>query len=131
MNDQIPPRGGHASGLRRWCVADAYLPSGSSHGIESHESACLLNTSVEDALVLLTFFFEDRDPIGPVELRLTARRSWHVRLTDPTVLSGIELPRDTPFAYSVESNLPIVVQHSRLDTSVGGYTLATTIAYGE
>jgi hypothetical protein len=44
---------------------------------------------------------------------------------------GIELPRETPFAYAVESDLPVVLQHSRLDTTAGGYTLMTTIAYSE
>ena len=119
-----------ASGRHRWYVPDAYLPADSSHGVESHESACLLNVSGRDAVVRLTFYFEDRDPVGPVEVQLGAQRTKHVRLTDPAVLSGVELPRDVPFAYAVESDVPIVLQHSRLDTSAGAYTLATTIAYG-
>ena len=121
----------HPSGRRRWFVPDAYLPGDSSHGVESHESACLLNTSSGDAHVRLTFYFEDRDPVGPVDVLLGARRTRHVRLTDPVALLGVELPRDVPFAYAVESDVPIVVQHSRLDTSAGAYTLATTVAYGE
>jgi hypothetical protein len=120
-----------SAGRTRWFVPDAYLPGDSSHGVESHESACLLNTGDRDAVVRLTFYFEDREPAGPVEVALGARRTRHVRLTDPAVLSGLELPRDVPFAYSVESDVPIVVQHSRLDTSAGAYTLATTVAYGE
>jgi hypothetical protein len=120
-----------SAGKSRWFVPDAYLPSDSSHGMESHESACLLNIGERDAVVRLTFYFEDRDPVGPVELALAAQRTRHVRLTDPAALSGLELPRDVPFAYAVESDVPIVVQHSRLDTSAGAYTLATTVAYGE
>jgi hypothetical protein len=120
-----------ASGRHRWYVPDAFLPADSSHGVESHESACLLNAGGRDAVVRLTFFFEDREPLGPVEVALDARRTRHVRLTDPEVLSGVELPRGVPFAYAVESDVPIVVQHSRLDTSAGAYTLATTVAYGE
>jgi hypothetical protein len=119
------------SGRHRWYVPDAYLPAASSHGVESHESACLLNTSGRNAVVRLTFFFEDREPVGPVDVELEARRTRHVRLTDPEALSGVELPRGVPFAYAVESDVPIVVQHSRLDTSAGAYTLATTVAYGE
>jgi hypothetical protein len=120
-----------ASGRHRWYVPDAYLPTDSSHGVESHESACLLNAGSRDAVVRLTFFFEDRDPVGPVELLVAARRTRHVRLTDADALSGVELPRGVPFAYSAESDVPIVLQHSRLDTSAGAYTLATTVAYGE
>jgi hypothetical protein len=39
--------------------------------------------------------------------------------------------RGVPYAYAVESDEPIVLQHSRLDTSAGAYTLFTTIAHGE
>ena len=119
-----------AAGKRRWFVPDGYLPAESSHGIESHEAACLLNVSDEDARVELTFYFEDREPLGPVILALGARRTWHVRL-DREADIGVELPRGTPFAYAVESDVPVVLQHSRLDTTAGGYTLFTTVAYGE
>ena len=113
MNDE-------AGGRRHWYVPDAYLPGDSSHGVESHESACLLNAGSRPAVVSLTFFFEDRDPVGPVEVTVESRRTRHV-----------VLPRDVPFAYTAECDVPIVLQHSRLDTSAGAYTLGTTIAYGE
>jgi hypothetical protein len=113
-----------AAGKRRWFVPDGYLPAEPP----SHEAACLLNVGERDARVRFTFFFEDRDPIGPVELLLGARRTWHVRLEG---LDEVELPRGVPYAYAVESDEPVVLQHSRLDTSAGGYTLFTTIAYGE
>jgi hypothetical protein len=118
-------------GKQNWFVPDAFLPVESSHGVTSHESACLLNAGERAANVRFTFFFEDREPIGPVEVRLGARRTWHVRLDDPASIAGVELPRGVPYAYAVESDVPIVVQHSRLDTSAGQYTLFTTIAYGE
>jgi hypothetical protein len=118
------------AGTTRWFVPDAFLPSESSHGIESHEAACLLNVGDDDASVAFTFYFEDREPIEGVVVRLGARRTRHVRL-DRAAELGAELPRGTPFAYAVESDVPIVVQHSRLDTTAGGYTLFTTIAYSE
>lgn len=120
-----------AGGRHRWFVPDAFLPTESSHGIESHESACFLNAGATDARVRLTFFFEDRDPAGPAEVVVPARRTRHVRLSDPGSLGGLELPRGVPFAYTAESDEPVVLQHSRLDTSAGAYTLATTVAYGE
>ena len=39
--------------------------------------------------------------------------------------------RGVPYACAVESDEPIVLQHSRLDTSAGAYTLFTTSASGE
>ncbi len=118
-------------GKRHWFVPDAFLPADSSHGVESHECACLLNAGDVPAQVRLTFFFEDREPLGPVEQTLAAHRARHVRLDDPASIGGIELSRGVPYAYTVESDVPIVVQHSRLDTSAGAYSLFTTIAYGE
>jgi hypothetical protein len=118
-------------GKRRWFVPDAFLPADFSHGVVSHEAACLLNAGDRDANVRFTFFFEDRDPIGSVELTIGARRAWHVRLDDPASIGGVELPRGVPYAYAVESDVPVVLQHSRLDTSAGAYTLFTTMAYGE
>jgi len=96
----------------------------------SHEAACLLNATDDDARIRFTFYFEDREPLGPVELTVQARRTWHVRLDDPDALGGISIPRDVPYAYTVESDVPVVLQHSRLDTSAG-YSLFTTLAYGE
>jgi hypothetical protein len=116
-----------AEGKRRWFVPDAYLPEEPP----SHEAACLLNVGEGDARVRFTFYFEDRDPLGPVELVVGARRTWHVRLDDSSQLGGLELPRGLPFAYAVESDEPVVLQHSRLDTTGGAYTLFTSIAYGE
>ena len=118
-------------GRHRWYVPDGFLPGKSSEAALSHEAACLLNVGAEDTHVRLTFYFENREPLGPVEVLLAAGRTRHLRLDDPTSLGGLELPRDVPYAYAVESDVPIVVQHSRLDTSSGGYTLFTTIAYGE
>ena len=117
-------------GKRRWFVPDGFLPAESSAGATSHEAACLLNVGDRDTRLRFTFFFEDRDPIGPLELTLEARRTRHVRLDDSAAIGGVELPRGVPYAYMVESDEPVVLQHSRLDTS-HGYTLFTTVAYGE
>jgi hypothetical protein len=59
-------------GRRRWATAEGYVP-GRSNGPEpqvtSHETACPLNTSDEDAHVEIKAFFSDREPPGPYRLR--------------------------------------------------------------
>ena len=51
-------------GKRTWAIAEGYIP-GWSHGPEpqmtSHETACILNTSDEEAHVSITIFFSDKD----------------------------------------------------------------------
>jgi hypothetical protein len=117
-------------GHKRWAIAEGYIP-GWSNGPEpqftSHETACLLNTSDEEANVEITVYFEDREPTGPYRMTVPARRTLHVRfneLTDPE-----PVPTDADYASVIESDVPIVVQHTRLDSRQAENALLSTIAY--
>ena len=117
-------------GSRRWAIAEGYIPGRSVEGADralvSHEAACLLNPSDRDAEVAITVFFEDREPAGPFRLSLGARRTRHLRFND---LSDPEtIPRDTPYASLIESTVPIIVQHTRLDSRDPNIALLSTIA---
>ena len=118
-------------GKRRWAIAEGYIPGGSvdpdDRTLASHEVACLLNLTSEEAEVTLTVFFEDRDPVGPYRIRLGARRTLHLRFND---LSDPEpIPRDTPYASIIESSVPIIVQHTRLDSRHANIALLSTMAW--
>ena len=117
-------------GRHRWAIAEGYIP-GWSNGPEpqftSHETACLLNASDEEAHVKITVFFSDREPVGPYRLIVPARRTQHVRfneLKDPE-----PIPVGTDYASVIESDVPIVVQHTRLDSRQAENALLSTIAY--
>jgi hypothetical protein len=117
-------------GHRRWAIAEGYIPSwsnGPEPQFTSHETACLLNTSDEEAQVEITIFFSDSEPVGPYKVTVPARRTKHVRFND---LNDPEpIPVDTDYASVVESNVPIVVQHTRLDSRQAENALLSTIAY--
>jgi len=119
-------------GARRWAIAEGYIP-GWSHGPEpqllSHETACLLNTSEQDAHVSITLFFADREPAGPYRLIVPARRTRHVRFND--LRDPQPIPRDTDYSSVIESDVPIVVQHSRLDSRQAENALMTTMAHAD
>jgi hypothetical protein len=117
-------------GRRRWAIAEGYIPEG-SHGpapeMTSHETVCMLNASERDAHVDITVFYADRDPVGPYRITIPGRRTRHIRfneLTDPE-----RIPRGTDFASVIESDVPIVVQHTRLDSRQAENALMTTIAF--
>jgi hypothetical protein len=117
-------------GHRRWTIAEGYIP-GRSTGPEpemtSHETACLLNASDEEARVEITVYFEDRDPAGPYRLTVPPRRTKHVwfnELEDPE-----PIPTDTDYASVIESSVPIVVQHTRLDSRQAENALLSTVAF--
>jgi hypothetical protein len=119
-------------GRRRWAIAEGYIP-GWSHGPEpemtSHETACILNATRDDAHVEITVFFADREPVGPYRVTVKARRTKHLRFND---LEDPEpIPKETPYASVIESDVPIVVQHTRLDSRQAENALITTIAFAE
>jgi len=95
----------------------------------SHEAVCMLNAADQDADVAITVYFEDRAPAGPYRIVVPAGRTRHVRFND---LSDPEpIPRDTPYASVIASSVPIVVQHTRLDSRQAENGLMTTIAWAE
>ena len=117
-------------GKTRWAIAEGYIP-GSSHGpapaFTSHETVCLLNASEHDAHVAITLYFSDREPAGPYRLVVPARRTKHVRFND--LCDPEPVPKETDYASVIMSDVPIVVQHTRLDSRQAENALITTIAY--
>jgi len=119
-----------AVGRTRWAIAEGYIP-GWSHGPDrlftSHETACLLNTSDSDAHVQITLYFTDREPAGPYRVTVAARRTRHLRFNDLTDPEPVPLATD--YASIIESDVPIVVQFTRLDSRQAENALISTIAY--
>lgn len=117
-------------GAKKWAIAEGHIPP-YSHGeapeFTSHETVCILNATDSDAQVKITIYFADRDPVGPYRLTVPARRTRHVRfnnLQDPE-----PIPQATDFASVIESDVPVVVQHTRLDSRQAETALLSTIAY--
>jgi hypothetical protein len=119
-------------GRRRWAIAEGYIPSESAfshHALVSHETACILNASDQEAHIAITVFFTDRDPVGPYRVAVPPRRTLHLRFND--LEDPQPIPRDTDYASLFESDTPIVVQHTRLDSRSAELSLLSTVAYAE
>ena len=117
-------------GRRRWAIAEGYIPSestSSERAFVSHETACILNAGERDAHIAITLFFKDRDPVGPYRVTVPARRTLHLRFNDLTEPEPV--PRDTDYASLFESDVPIVVQHTRLDSRKAELALLSTMAF--
>lgn len=119
-----------AIGTTRWAIAEGYIPAqstGEGRAFESHETVCVLNAGERDATVELTLYFSDREPAGPYVFRVPAERTLHVRFND---LDDPEpVPRDTDFASVLRASVPVVVQHTRLDSRQAELALLSTIAF--
>lgn len=120
-----------AIGRRRWAIAEGYIPSGSSYkerALVSHETACILNAGDKDANIAITIFFADREPVG-YRVKVAAKRTLHLRFDD--LKDPAPVPRDTDYASVFESDQPIIVQHTRLDSRKAEVSLLSTIAFAE
>jgi hypothetical protein len=117
-------------GHKIWAIAEGYIPSkstGPAPTMTSHETACILNAGDRDANVRLTIYFTDKDPVGPYVVIVPAKRTKHLRFND--LNDPAPIPRDTDYACVIESDVPIVVQHTRLDSRQAENALMSTMAF--
>jgi hypothetical protein len=117
-------------GHHTWVIPEGYIPGQScsdARALISHEAACILNASPETAAIEITLFFEDHDPIGPYRLVVAPRRTLHLRFND--LSDPAPVPRDTPYSSVIRSTVPIVVQHTRLDSRDPHIALLSTMAH--
>ena len=73
-----------------------------------------MNAGDADAHVAITIFFADRNPVGPYRVMVAAVAPLRLRfndLSDPQQIS-----RDTDYASVFESDVPIILQHTRMDS---------------
>jgi hypothetical protein len=117
-------------GRKTWAIAEGYIPAwsnGPAPEMTSHEAACILNPNDQDANVQIEVFFEDREPVGPYRVTVGARRTRHLRFNefeDPQ-----RIPVNTSYSSVIRSDVPIVVQHTRLDSRQAENALLSTIAF--
>jgi hypothetical protein len=112
-----------------WAIAEGYIP-GRSNGpqpeMASHESLSVLNAGERDARVAIEVYYADRDPVV-YEVEVPARRTRHFRLDELT--NPEPIPKATEFSSVVRSDVPVVVQHTRLDSRQAENALISTVAF--
>ena len=118
-------------GKKVWVIAEGYIPkesTGPAPKFTSHETACILNAGDTKANIKIFIFFSDKEPVGPYEVSVAAKRTLHLRFNE---LKNPEIPLGTDYSSVLVSDQPVVVQHSRLDSRQSENALITTIAYSE
>jgi len=117
-------------GRKTWAIAEGYIPgwsNGPAPEFTSHEAFCVLNTNDDEAHIELMIYFHDREPVGPYKITVPPRRTTHFRfnnLTDPE-----PVPLGQSYASVYESDVPVVIQHTRLDSRQAENALLSTIAF--
>jgi hypothetical protein len=120
----------NAIGRKIWAIAEGYIPGESfsaDRRFVSHEAARILNAGGEPAQIKLTVFFAGRGPAGPYRLTAPAQRTLHLRCND--LCDPEPIPRNTDYASLLESDVPVIAQHTRLDGRDPHIALLSTIAF--
>jgi hypothetical protein len=117
-------------GHKRWVIIDGYIPvasTGSSGELVSRDAVCALNCTPQNAHVEITLYFANREPAGPYRFVDNAPCTWHLRFnefTDPE-----PVPHNTDYTSVINSDVPVIVQHVRLDSRQPALALMSMIAY--
>ena len=117
-------------GRTRWVIPEGYIPPDDGEKPRqfiSHEAACILNAGDDDAHIQLTLYFGDREPCGPYLVTVPARRTLHLRFND--LIDPRPVPVGTDYSSVLVSDVPIVVQHTRLDSRRSDIALLSTMAF--
>ena len=124
-------------GKKIWVFPDAYLPAkgnayktSSSGNQYSHESLCIVNYSLKDANLVIDFLYEDEEPKENFKTIIGAKKSLHLRL-DNIRVNDMYLPREKPYSIILKSDIKIVAQLSRLDTTSEFNSFMTAMGWGE
>ncbi len=116
-------------GKKVWAIGDGFMNDTQNGNFESHEAVCVLNVSGKAANINISIYFEDREPLFGFSAVCESNRTNHIRLDYIKNDKGESVPKGVPYAILIESDTPIICQHSRLDVSQAEMTLMTTIAY--
>lgn len=118
-----------AIGHKLWAVSDGYIQPRSSGDAESHDGLCVLNAGEADAGLNITVYFADREPMENIYAVCRARRTNHIRMDKLRDDKGEAVPVGVPYSLKVESDVPVLIQHTRVDTSQNAMALMTTLGY--
>jgi hypothetical protein len=115
---EIKEVGMNKAGAKNWYFPDGYLPEKTGAGpMEAHEALMLLNTNSSPANIMLDFYFEDKAPIKDIAVWVEAERVRSLRLDCPQDIGEVQIPPLTQYAIRVRSDIDIIAQFGRLDTT--------------
>lgn len=105
-------------GKKTWYFPDGYLPE------KSHSGKM-------EAEVKIDIYFENRDPVRDITVRIAPERVRTLRMDHPEDLNGTMLPALTQYSLRVRASHNLVVQFGRLDTTQDNMAYYTGVGYCE
>lgn len=122
------------SGKKEWYIIDGYRPSPAPDPraeYVGHESVMILNTNDVDAHVLISVYFEDREPVENIPLIVPAKRIRAFKTDESEVLGGLTLDVGVQYSMALRSDVGVHVQYGRLDVQQSNMAYMALMAHGE
>ena len=122
------------SGKKQWYIVDGYRPSPTPDPqaeYVGHESVMILNTNDCDAHILISIYFEDRDPVENIPYVVSTKRIRCFRTDDSEVLGGLSIGVGVQYSMEIKSDVGIIVQYGRLDVQQSNMAYMALMAQSE
>jgi len=122
------------SGKKQWYIVDGYRPSPTPDPkaeYVGHESVMILNTNECDAHILISIYFEDRDPVENIPYVVPAKRIRCFKTDDSEVLGGLSIGVGVQYSMEIKSDVGIIVQYGRLDIQQSNMAYMALMAQSE
>ena len=113
-------------GKKVWFFPDGDLPPPGDVEPKGHESLIILNPNREDARVILTLFFEDKEPAQIDPITVQAQRVCCIRMDKP--IQGYRILVGQ-YAVKLESTVKVICQFGRLDVRQANMAYYTTMGF--
>ena len=121
------------SGKTQWYIVDGYRPSPTPDPTaiyEGHESVMILNTNDKDAHVLISIYFEDREPVENIPYVVPSKRIRCFKTHNKDVL-GFEIGVGVQYSMEIKSDIGVIVQYGRLDVQQSNMAYMALMAQSE
>jgi hypothetical protein len=119
------------SGSKKWIIPGGYIPftsTGKEPDFLSQDRISILNINKNTATVRITIFYRENDPVEHAPVKVKGRRIRKIRINDLINPFPVILEKD--YGIMIESDEPVVVQFSQMNTGQNSLALMGTIAYG-
>ena len=119
-----------ATGYKKWIIPDGHIPfksTGREPDFLSQDKIAVLNLNDEPAILKLTIFYREEEPVEGFTLEVKGRRVRKFRVNDLINPFPVILEKD--YSIMIESDKPVIVQFLRMNTGNRNLALMGTMAY--
>ena len=120
-------------GKAEWYIVDGYRPSPKPDEktvYEGHESVMILNPNDTDAHIVMTVYFEDREPVENIFYTVPAKRIRCFKTHEKEVL-GMEIGVGVQYSLAIQSDVGVIVQYGRLDVQQPNMAYMALMGHGD